>query len=121
MLARALVTAGASHARAYNFGPPPAQSVTVRQVADLLCQAWGDGAAWRHETTGDPPHEAALLTLDSQRAARDLGWAPAVDLTEALTSTTQWYRAFYAGASPDELRQQMRTTIQRFGAAACAR
>jgi CDP-glucose 4,6-dehydratase len=117
MLARALVEHRATYARAYNFGPPASRAATVRDVADLICKAWGGKAAWRHEAAGDNMPEALLLTLDSTRAANDLGWHPAADLSPAIAATAQWYRKFYSGAPVEDLIEDMRATL-RHGIAA---
>ena len=67
------------------------------ELIDRLVAAWGAGAGWRLDEAPHPP-EAADLKLDCARAATRLGWRPLLELDRAIPLTTQWYRAFAAGA-----------------------
>jgi len=87
---------------AWNFGPDPAGEVTVGEVARELCAAWGGGigpVVAGHPMAGK---EAQMLTLDSTKARRELGWAPRWNLDEALGATAAWYRAWHDGADMRE-------------------
>jgi CDP-glucose 4,6-dehydratase len=95
-LAERLVEAGPTHAEAWNFGPDDEAAAPVRRLADHLCQAWGTGAAWRHEA-GAHPHEATLLRLDSTKARTRLNWHPRWSLAKALDATVDWHRAYLVG------------------------
>lgn len=39
--------------------------------------------------------EAEILSLDSTKARKVLGWEPEMSLTTALEWTVEWYRAFH--------------------------
>jgi CDP-glucose 4,6-dehydratase len=87
---------------AYNFGPDPDATATVRAILegsaghfDLSLVDWGDGS--------DGPHEAGLLTLDSTRAATDLGFAPRLTLAETIDRTWTWYRGLAEGRQAADL------------------
>lgn len=112
MLTAALTQEGSKYARAFNFGPPPSRSYSVRTIADILCKAWGPSASWRSEVLDKQPHEARMLTLDSRLAYRELGWDPDVDPTLAADATARWYRAFHDGISPSDLRRETWAMIQ---------
>jgi UDP-glucose 4-epimerase len=43
------------------------------------------------------PGEVRRIAIDSERARRELGWAPAVDLETGLTRTLDWARSVSAG------------------------
>jgi CDP-glucose 4,6-dehydratase len=83
---------------AWNFGPDPAGEVPVNEVAERICAFWGSGL--RPVVAGDPSggKEARLLTLDSTKARRELGWRPRWTLDRALAETVSWYRAWQAGS-----------------------
>jgi CDP-glucose 4,6-dehydratase len=84
------------YATAYNFGPSEDDARPVEWIADRMAEAWGDGAAWFQD--GDPGmHEAGYLKLDASRARAELGWAPKLDLAQALDWSVRWYRAHSAG------------------------
>jgi len=44
-----------------------------------------------------------MLTLDSARAMRDLGWQPALSLAEAVGWSADWFRSVDGGADAAEL------------------
>lgn len=101
-LARTRPTAPA----AWNFGPEAASEVTVREVADTLCQLWGDGARVRIAPQADAPHEAHVLRLLSDKARRELDWIPGLTLADALAQTVAWFRAY-------QRREDMRSMSRR--------
>lgn len=87
---------------AYNFGPDPRSTATVREILelsgghyDLSRINWGDGS--------DGPHEAGLLTLDSSKAAIELGFTPRLSLAETVMRTWKWYHGLANGKSAADL------------------
>ena len=88
---------GRDYASGWNFGPRPVDDATVRQVAALVAESWGDGRVVVEPETGIG-HETELLHLDSSRAVSELGWAPRWDLEEAVRRTVAWHRATEGGA-----------------------
>ena len=91
----AVVGAGGRGGHAWNFGPTQESHVTVRAVADLFIEAWGEGSWIPVEGGGTSPHEANLLALDSRKAASHLGWRPSWTIREAVEATAHWYRRYY--------------------------
>ena len=77
---------------AFNFGPDEREARPVCWLADAMAKTWGDGASWK-ESSGDHPHEAASLALDSTRAREILGWTPLLDTAESVAWTTRWYKS----------------------------
>jgi CDP-glucose 4,6-dehydratase len=84
-------------AGAYNFGPDTAEAVSVRDLVDLACAAYGEGAVDYGDGT-EGPHESAWLALDATKAKRDLGISHTWTLVEAVKQTMFWYRAQRDGA-----------------------
>ncbi|MEO7325008.1 MAG: CDP-glucose 4,6-dehydratase [Dokdonella sp.] len=77
----------------WNFGPARDATLPVRELAARLLARW---PGVRIElATGQHPHEAALLTLDCSKAARELGWRPVWDAEVTIQRTIDWYRAFH--------------------------
>lgn len=81
---------------AWNFGPLPTSTTTVRDIITEFYHVWGEGKAEYciHETK---MHEAAVLRLSSEKASILLGWKPIWDLHDTITITAEWYKRFYAG------------------------
>lgn len=112
------------YSETWNFGPDPADQLSVHDVVTELLRLWGSGAA---EVLPDRPwHDAGLLALDSTKSHRRMGWHPVWTATEALDRTIEWYQRYYR--APDDrlslreftlsqLRDFMRdsTTVRRRG------
>ncbi|WP_301100607.1 CDP-glucose 4,6-dehydratase [Propionivibrio sp.] len=84
-------------AGAYNFGPQTDAEVTVRELAELACAAYGSGGL----IFGDAScglHEADWLALDTVKVQVALGFAPKLALAETVSRTMAWYRAQQEGA-----------------------
>lgn len=93
---------------AWNFGPTLESVWTVRQVAQRLGQEWGGGRVDVASET-DAPHEAQLLVLNSEKAARVLDWFPRWRIERAIHETVRWFAAVRDGADPVKVtREQIR-------------
>jgi CDP-glucose 4,6-dehydratase len=108
-LAEKLADAPQDYARGWNFGPAAADMASVRDVIDRFAAGWGIAGGWAAQP-GDHPHEAAVLTLDSSAALRELGWFPRLTLYQALAWSADWYRAAAQGRnmlakSQDQINQ----------------
>jgi CDP-glucose 4,6-dehydratase len=92
-LAEGLARDGQRHASGWNFGPADDDAKPVSWIANRLTERWGDGARWSLD-----PHahqaELAVLRLDASKAAAELGWRPALPLSQALDWIVEWYRAW---------------------------
>ena len=98
-------------ARAWNFGPDPADDASVSEVAQRVATLWG-GAQVEH--AADPEwHEAGVLRLDSAHARSELGWTPRWSLQEALEHTVAWHRAWLRG---DDMQAISREEIAAYEA-----
>lgn len=83
-------------ADSYNVGPDDRSCLTTGELADLFCNAWGEGAEWENLSQGGP-HEANFLKLDCSRIRSALGWKPRWQVEEAVTNTAKWYQAWLNG------------------------
>jgi CDP-glucose 4,6-dehydratase len=98
-LARALIERGRKFSGAWNFGPQDSAAATVAQLVELLSDAWG-GARWRVLPAADGLAEARMLSLDTAKARKRLGWRPRLSIREAVDLTVEWYRAAPAVRGP---------------------
>ena len=78
---------------AFNFGPDPKSNRAVHEVVDEVLKHWP--GKWVDKTERDAPHEAGLLSLRIEKAARVLGWRPVWDFETAIAKTVAWYRAIH--------------------------
>jgi CDP-glucose 4,6-dehydratase len=84
-------------ADSYNFGPEGDGAMSVRDLIEMACAAYGQGAV-RYGTGNEGPHESGWLALDIARARIGLGVEPNLNLAEAVSRTMDWYRAHHEGA-----------------------
>lgn len=97
LLAQKLEREPERFAGGWNFGPAGADLAPVGRVVELAARAWDVDGGWTAQP-GDHPHEAAMLTLDSSKAVRELGWQPVLELADAVGWSAQWYSRVAAGA-----------------------
>jgi CDP-glucose 4,6-dehydratase len=83
-------------ARAWNLGPPDHDARPVGWIVERLAELWQGELSWAADEGPNPP-EAALLTLDSGDAIRELGWRFAWELEEGLERVVDWHRAQRSG------------------------
>jgi CDP-glucose 4,6-dehydratase len=82
-----------AYAGAYNFGPHPADNLSVQQIVSAAIKIWGKGD-YHQPIQADALHEAGLLQLDIDKAITELGWGPKYKAHTAIEKTLEWYRVF---------------------------
>ena len=102
LLAEKLMQGADRFADGWNFGPYAAGATTVSDIIDLFYEKWGKGRT-KYDKEAPKLHEAAFLTLSSEKAMRELGWKPTWTLEENVERTAQWYQKFYEGANARDL------------------
>ena len=84
-------------AGAYNFGPELGEAVKVRDLVELACAAYGNGAV-DYGDGSEGPHESGWLVLDAGKTESVLGFSQRWTLIEGVKRTMAWYRARQGGA-----------------------
>ena len=84
---------GKEFSEAWNFGPSARSMHPVKDLVEETIKCWGQGS-WRDMSDKNAPHEAACLTLSSEKARRRLGWRNVWDFTRAVEKTVSWYKAW---------------------------
>lgn len=83
--------------QAWNFGPSNDSCVSVREVAEKFCRAWGPGAELEF-SQGSPQYaeqkETLTLVLSSAKAQQTLGWHSQWSIDEAILRTAEIYKAW---------------------------
>jgi CDP-glucose 4,6-dehydratase len=82
---------------AYNFGPHGYQTRTVQEVAESMVAGLAAGSVVVKPDSSNM-HEAGLLALNCDRAARDLSWSPRWDFDRTIQATSSWYKTWLDGA-----------------------
>ena len=92
-LAEHLYEQGQAFSEGWNFGPNDDDARPVQWIVEQLATNWGEGASWQIDT-GQHPHEANYLKLDTSKAKARLGWRPSWNLQIALQNIILWQRAW---------------------------
>ena len=87
-------------AGSYNIGPVDDDCVTTGDLANVFCDAWGDGSVWKSmgEQTS-APLETNLLRLDCSKIRAILGWHPVWNVKEAVVKVIEWEKARCCGGN----------------------
>ena len=94
-------------ATSFNFGPDPKSVKTVGELVASLLPLFPD-VEIEDFTDPDAPHEAKLLTLDSSKAKRLLGWSGRWNFKRTIWETAEWYKGSYCHDSAIDLcREQI--------------
>jgi CDP-glucose 4,6-dehydratase len=101
---------GPAPARAFNFGPSPADVRPVGWILARLGELWDGRLRWELDRDANPP-EAGHLALDSSAARELLGWRVRWDLQQALERLVEWHRRQLAG---DDMRRHSIAQLERF-------
>ena len=94
LLGQKLLEEGNKFADGFNFGPNEDSVLTVAEVSKMVTELYGKGKVFVGEPS--PLHEAGLLMLNIEKAAKVLNWTPTLTANEAIRNTVEWYRHFYA-------------------------
>jgi CDP-glucose 4,6-dehydratase len=89
------LSADASLADAFNFGPQLEANRSVRELVEAALRHWP--GKWVDESDPKAPHEASLLNLVIDKAHHQLGWAPRWDFGTTVERTVSWYRRLQEG------------------------
>jgi CDP-glucose 4,6-dehydratase len=81
---------------AWNFGPLEEGMVSVKELVEKFCDAWG-GGSWTNCRDDNGLQEKAILRLSIRKVTQELGWRPRWRLDKAIDHTARWYRRFYNG------------------------
>ena len=82
--------------RSVNFGPS-GKSLTVRRVAEIAKEVWGDKRIEIKEQEKTYFYESENLSLDSTLAKNTLGWEPCWSQEEAIKDTVLWWKSVLMG------------------------
>lgn len=92
-LGAALLSRQKSAATGWNFGPDENDCKTTLEILGLLKQHWPD-LHWENESNATF-HEAKTLSLNTDKAKRELNWEPVWNVYSTAAATASWYQAFY--------------------------
>ena len=89
------LSADASLATAFNFGPQLEANRSVRELVEESLRHWP--GSWQDQSDPQALHEASLLNLVTDKAHHQLGWSPRWDFSTTVERTVAWYRQVQEG------------------------
>jgi CDP-glucose 4,6-dehydratase len=82
----------------WNFGPAAQDVRSVSALVALAAREWGGSSEWT-ASPGPHPKEAAMLSLNCDKAIGELGWQPTWSCETMMRKTVQWFRAWHVGSA----------------------
>ena len=102
-LGQKLLEGNREFAGAWNFGPEAISNVKVIDFLNMFKEEWSE-INWRVCNKADF-HEGSLLYLDSAKSRSKLDWNPTYNLSEAISTTANWYRSYLRDGNVDHWAQ----------------
>lgn len=94
MLAERLYNEEKQFCSGWNFGPNVENTLTVKEVVELVIQNWGSGSFIDSSISEYKLHEATLLSLDCSKAYLNLKWKPKLNAQNSVNATLDWYKNY---------------------------
>ena len=94
----------------WNFGPDVNSVKTVENILDFLTKRY-QGFYWSECPLENKLEEAMLLSIDTQKAQKKLGWRSIWSFEKTLKETFDWYDALNSGR---DMLQFTEDQIERF-------
>lgn len=98
-------------AQAWNFGPREEESISVKEVVEILQKYW-DKIDYEADQNLNQPHEAKLLKLDCSKAHRILKWHSVWRGDKGFEKTIKWYKAYYSEENKILTAQDLKAYIR---------
>ena len=100
-LAQALLVNEKIHGEAFNFGPNESSTYTVNEIVSRFGKYWGHEVVSDHIklTNQKLMYEASLLSLNCEKAAKELSWSPRLNINECSKLIADWYLQYESDPS----------------------
>jgi len=98
-------------ADSYNIGPNNSSVISTKGLVDLFCREFNN-LNWEISTDSVSFHEANLLSLDTSKIFKQIGWFPKLSINEAIKYTADWVKSFLE--TPTNIPEVMKSQIDKF-------
>ena len=113
ILAERLYFGGNVFVGAWNFGPSDRNLWTVDRVVKIFCGENGPSVEFENSVE-NAGKEKMMLSLDSSKAKKQLGWLAQMPIPTLLSRTRRWYQMNIEGTPVDLLCKQELKYYQNF-------
>ena len=97
----------------WNFGPTPEGEITVSMVAEKAIQLWNSGS-WVRVDNAFAYHEKTLLSLNIDKAIKQLGWYPRWNFDRSMERTIAWYKTYQSKGADANMQGECIEDIKAF-------
>ena len=87
----------------WNFGPYKKNCVRVAEIVHYIVKNWPSSKTIIKKDKRKKFKEAKLLSLQINKAKKELNWQPKLNLKETINLTTSWYQAYFKKKDMSEL------------------
>jgi CDP-glucose 4,6-dehydratase len=98
-------------ADSYNIGPSNFSVISTKELVDLFSKEFTN-LNWELSSDSGSFHEANLLSLDTSKIIKQIGWFPRLTINEAIKYTAVWVRSFLN--NPEKIPEIMKLQINNF-------
>ena len=89
----------------WNFGPHKKNCKKVSEIVKLLISEWGDTKNKIIVKKNKKFHESHLLSLNINKAKKELNWQPRLTLNETIKFTVDWYKSYFLNKKVEDISQ----------------
>ena len=80
----------------WNFGPLKKNCANVNFIAREIIKKWPESEKIIQITKNKKFHESKFLSLDINKAKKELNWKPRLDFNETIQLTVDWYKNYFS-------------------------
>ena len=86
---------GKYNRESFNFGPSLSENYSVLELVNVMGKYW-DKVSWQDfSVNNEKLYESGLLKLNCDKALHMLNWKSALQFSETIRFTVEWYKEFY--------------------------
>ena len=85
----------------WNFGPYKKNCKRVNHIVKLIIEEWGNKKQKILIKKNKAFHESKLLSLNIEKARKELNWEPRLNLEETISFTVEWYKFYFLNEKTD--------------------
>lgn len=86
----------------WNVGPSDRNFKSVKFVVDKFLEAFGSNLKWELNTSDSEMIESKILTLDTTKIRKKLGWEDKLTVEQSILMVANWERKVLEGTNPYE-------------------
>jgi CDP-glucose 4,6-dehydratase len=95
----------------WNFGPETKNCKSVEYISKLALRCWGQNSTKIKLNQSKQYHESKFLSLNINKAQKELNWSPRLNLNQTINLTINWYKSYFR---KEDMKKKTDNQIQFF-------